>query len=67
MSLIQNKTGLLWKGFAPKIKEIQNKVSQDKFSMQIYPVDYYKDFNPNNEFEKWATVEVEDFENLPLL
>ncbi|RDY58713.1 GyrI-like domain-containing protein [Flagellimonas nanhaiensis] len=65
MSLIQNKTGLLWKSFAPKIKEIQNKVSQDKISMQIYPANYYKDFSPGNEFEKWATVEVEDFESVP--
>lgn len=33
--------------------------------MQIYPPLYYKQFRPNNEFEKWATVEVKSFEKIP--
>ena len=33
--------------------------------MQIYESSYHHNFNPNNEFEKWATVEVEDFSNIP--
>jgi AraC family transcriptional regulator len=65
MSLIQNKTGRLWGQFAPRIKEIANRMSDDKISMQIYSPSYYKNFNPSNEFEKWATVEVTDFENIP--
>ena len=65
MSLSNNKTGQLWGQFAPRIKEIQNRTSVDKISMQIYPPSYYEQFNPNNEFEKWATIEVNDFENIP--
>ena len=65
MSLVQNKTGQLWGQFAPKIKEIENRVSKDKISMQIYPPLYYEKFNPSNEFEKWAVVEVNDFKNIP--
>jgi AraC family transcriptional regulator len=65
MSLTSNKTGQLWGQFAPRIKEIQNKSSEDKISMQVYPPLYYKQFSPNNEFEKWATVEVNDFETIP--
>jgi len=65
MSLINNKTGLLWGQFAPRIKEIQNRISEDKISMQVYPLGYYESFNPNTEFEKWASVEVSDFENIP--
>ncbi|MDC6367171.1 MULTISPECIES: GyrI-like domain-containing protein [Flavobacteriaceae] len=65
MSLTENKTGILWRDFLPKIKEIPKRISQDKISMQIYPANYYSAFNPNTEFEKWATVEVEDFENIP--
>lgn len=65
MSLIDNKTGQLWGQFAPRIKEIQNKTTEDKISMQIYPPLYYKQFRPNNEFEKWATVEVKDFKKIP--
>ena len=65
MSLTNNKTGLLWSQFAPRIKEIQNKVSGDKISMQIYPHLYYEQFKPSNEFVKWATVEVKDFDSIP--
>ena len=64
MSLSNNKTGQLWGQFAPRIKEVQNRMSEDKISMQIYPPLYYKAFNPNTEFEKWATVEVRNFENI---
>ena len=33
--------------------------------MQVYPPMYHKQFHPNKEFEKWATVEVHDFKNIP--
>ena len=65
MSLIQNKTGQLWGQFGPRIKEINNRVSEDKISMQLYTASYYEKFSPENEFEKWATVEVEDFDSIP--
>ncbi|UMB54604.1 GyrI-like domain-containing protein [Lutibacter sp. A64] len=65
MSLTNNKTVQLWGQMAPKIKDIKNRVSTDKISMQIYDASYYKSFNPNNEFEKWATVEVCNFNNTP--
>lgn len=65
MSLTNNKTGQLWGQFAPKIKTIEHKTSTDKISMQIYPTDYYKNFSPNTQFEKWASVEVSNFDNIP--
>lgn len=65
MSLTKNKTGQLWGQFGPRIKEIKNRLTEDKISMQIYDVTYYRNFNPNNEFTKWATVEVTGFNNLP--
>jgi len=65
MSLSQNRTGQLWGQFAPRIKEIENKLSQNKISMQIYPPSYYEEFSPNNVFEKWATVEVENLNGIP--
>jgi AraC family transcriptional regulator len=65
MSLVNNKTSQLWSQLVPRIKEIQNKVSKDKISMQVYPPLYYQHFNPRNEFQKWATVEVHDFQNIP--
>jgi AraC family transcriptional regulator len=49
----------------PRIKEVKNRVTEDKISMQIYDASYFAHFNPENEFEKWATVEVEDFNRIP--
>ena len=57
--------GQLWGSFGPRIQEIKNRVDEDKISMQLYAPSYYREFSPQNEFEKWATVEVEDFENIP--
>nr|WP_299073624.1 GyrI-like domain-containing protein [uncultured Allomuricauda sp.] len=65
MSLTNNKTVQLWGSFAPKIKGIKNRLTTDKISMQIYDSSYYVNFNLNNEFEKWATVEVSDFNDIP--
>ncbi len=45
--------------------EIQNMLSDDFISMQIYKPGYFSNFKPMNEFEKWATTEVADFENVP--
>ncbi len=64
MSLTNNKTGELWGSFAPKIKDIKNKCTTDKISMQVYDASYHTNFNPNKEFEKWATVEVADFKDV---
>lgn len=65
MSLTNNKTGQLWSRFVPEIKRIKNRVNEDKISMQIYDSSYYQNFNPVNEFEKWAAVEVEDYNSIP--
>ncbi|WP_394747720.1 GyrI-like domain-containing protein [Spongiimicrobium salis] len=65
MSLVHNRTAELWAGFGPRIKEIGNRLSTDKISMQVYDKLYYSHFNPTTAFEKWATVEVADFEAIP--
>lgn len=65
MSLADDKTAQLWRAFGPRIKEINNKLSKDKISMQIYDSRYHQNFSPHKIFEKWATVEVENFDDLP--
>jgi AraC family transcriptional regulator len=65
MSLINNKTGELWQSFMPRRNEITNTVSTDLISMQVYHPSHFAEFKPTNEFEKWATVEVTSFENIP--
>ena len=65
MSLANNKTGELWKSFMPLRHEIKNVIGSDLFSLQTYGPDYFKTFNPTNEFEKWALVEVSDTKGIP--
>lgn len=65
MSLANNKTGELWQNFMSKRKDIVNKLSNDMISMQVYKSTHFADFKPTNEFEKWATVEITDFESVP--
>lgn len=65
MSLTNNLTGQLWGGFMPRRNEIKNNLTTEMISMQVYDSLYYDDFKPSNEFEKWATVEVTDFDVIP--
>jgi AraC family transcriptional regulator len=64
MSLADNKTFELWKSFMPRRKEIINKKSKEMFSLQVYSEPIMLG-NLNQEFEKWALVEVTDFKNVP--
>jgi AraC family transcriptional regulator len=65
MSLADNKTGELWKSFILRRSEIKNSLTNHLISMQVYKSTHFTHFKPTNEFEKWATVEVTDFSNVP--
>lgn len=65
MSMAQNKTGQLWGSFMPHYATIPNKISGDKFSLQVYPSDYFVQFQPMREFVKWAAVEVSTPDQIP--
>lgn len=66
MSLSENKTQQLWQMFMPVRKQIINSVSSDFYSIRIYPPTYDFSFASFKEpFQKWAAVEVSDFEGIP--
>jgi len=66
MNMINNRTFELWKSFMPFKKLIQNQVSTDLISMQIYDKSFdFNKFNPSIEFVKWAALEVSNFEKIP--
>ena len=65
MSFSNNKTGELWQSFMPRRKEIKNNIGTELFSMQIYAPLFFDKFDPTSEFEKWATMEVSDFDTVP--
>jgi len=63
MSVISNSTGKLWAKFSPQIAGIPGRKSEDRYSVQVYPDNYFANFRPDLEFEKWAAVEVTDSSN----
>ena len=64
-SFKEDNTSILWQSFMPLRDQIQQKVNQDLYSLQIFPDDYFLSFNPTTEFKKWALVEVDHYDNLP--
>lgn len=66
MTFANNQTSELWKTFMPRRKEIENNLTTQLFSIQVYPpLHAFTVFNPDAPFEKWAAIEVSDFENIP--
>jgi AraC family transcriptional regulator len=65
MTFSDNKTGELWRTFMPRRKEVMNKTGTELYSMQLYPDRFFDNFNLYGEFEKWAAIEVKDFDTIP--
>jgi AraC family transcriptional regulator len=65
MSLVNNKTVELWQDFMSRRMEKANSVTNDLISMQVYTPTYFENFKLSNELEKWAAVEVTNFESVP--
>ena len=65
MSLSKNRTAELWKSFIQARKEIKNNINTELYSIQVYDPFYFKNFNPDTGFEKWAALEVSDFDMVP--
>lgn len=66
MSLADNTTFELWRSFMPRRKEVKNNLTSEFFSMQVYDISFdFKEINLNAVFEKWAAIEVTDFNNVP--
>lgn len=49
----------------PRRKEITNGVAGDLISVAVYKSGHFAKFKPVNEFERWATVKVSDFNKVP--
>jgi len=66
MSLIKDTTGELFRSFMPRRKEIKQTKDQWVYDLRIYPANYFSPFSPATSFIKWALVEVEKEEQLPI-
>ena len=66
MTYAENKTFQLWSRFMPRRKEIENAISNDFISLQIYDESFdFVNFSFNAVFEKWALIEVSDYNSIP--
>lgn len=65
MSFTADKTRELWHSFMVRKSGIKNAKGSDLYSMQVYNSLYFTGFNPAAEFEKWAAVEITDFDTIP--
>ena len=63
MSLADNQTFELWRGFMPDRSKVTGSLPTELFSVRVYPPDA-KWYDPNQLFEKWAAVEVTDFKSI---
>jgi AraC family transcriptional regulator len=66
MSFADNQTFRLWQSFMPRRKEINNNLNTELISLQVYPQSFdftYPDIKTG--FDKWAAVEVADFDKVP--
>jgi len=65
MSYADYRIGELWGSFMPRRKVITNTLTNDLISLVVYAPNHFIDFKPTNQFERWATVEVENFNKVP--
>ena len=65
LSYADYKIGQLWGSFMPDRKYINNTLSNELIALTLYTPDHFTNFKLTNEFEKWACVEVADFEKIP--
>jgi AraC family transcriptional regulator len=66
MTYAHNRTFELWTTFMPKRRHFKNVLSEDLYSLQVYPdTNFFQPFDPQRRFTKWALLEVESFDGLP--
>jgi AraC family transcriptional regulator len=65
MSLSMNKTRQLWQSFMPRRSEIRNSIGSEFYSLEVYDPQYFDNFDTGREFDKWAAIEVSDFDSVP--
>jgi AraC family transcriptional regulator len=65
MSFSKDKTFELWRAFMPRLKEVNNKIGSDLYSIEVYDSQFFNNFDLNHGFVKWAAIEVTDFNGIP--
>lgn len=65
MCFADMKTQELWKCFMPLKKMVPNQVGEELFSVEVYRRNFFREYDEQALFQKWAAVEVADFCDVP--
>lgn len=65
MSFAAFDPAALWSKLMPRRKEIKNFVTSELVSLAIYSPGFFASIQPQRLFEKWAAVEVLNFDHVP--
>ena len=66
MSIANDKTSELWRGFMPRRKEVLHPLTVDLFCLQDFDAALeFKDYHQDTVFDKWAAIEVANFDTVP--
>jgi len=66
MTYTNNPTIALWESFMPHEHVVENRKEDNYYTIEVYSDDdSFENFDPDQEFVKWATVEVEDLDDVP--
>ncbi len=65
MSFSEDRTIELWRNFMPVRKEIRNNVGTELYSIEVYEPAFFDNLSYEKNFDKWAAVEVTDFDCFP--
>ena len=65
MSLSNDMTGLLFREFMPRKKEINGFNNHEVYDLKVYSSDYFQEFDPSKQFTKWALIETAENTILP--
>jgi hypothetical protein len=52
----------LWQSFMPVRQEVEDNIGSELYSIEVYAPHFFNPSNPDVEFEKWAAIEVTDFD-----
>lgn len=65
MSFVTHNPFMLWNKFMPRRHEIKNAIGNELYSGEVYPPAFFENYNSNALFNKWAAVEVSNFDEIP--
>lgn len=66
ISMSANRTRELWSLFMPRLRDIENRIGNDLYSIQVYKnISDLRDFDQNTRFTTWAAVEVSESSKTP--